>query len=319
MLLGGCSLMLETETKACKKSDDCGAPYECQEGLCLVKTGCTKDADCHALGSKHAETICLDNVCSMPQCDAPEECEGGDTPTFTCFEGRCQDPVWACLGEPDDRETTMETATFKVEVIGLAEGHIPDLKILACAAVDTQCQTPLRSPVITYKDRIVTVSGLPQDSAIHLRFEDSVHITTDFYSQRLVRDETVEEVIELIPANVIPQLGLALGVVIDPTKALINVLTMDCSEPPVPQAGIRLELSDKPEGSEIFYLTDGNIPDISLDATTSAGAAGAVNLESGKQITVKAVLGDRVISTFPVTPYANSMTYVNLYPRSYKP
>jgi hypothetical protein len=212
-----------------------------------------------------------------------------------------------------------QTATFKVEVIGLAEGHIPDLKIVACAALDTQCQMPLRSPVITYVDRMVTVTGLPQDSAIHLRFEDSVHVTTDFYSQRLARDETVEEVIELIPAHLIPALGAGLGVEVDPNKAMINVLTLDCSEPPQPRPGLRLELSDNPEGAAIFYLTDGNIPDTMLDATTVAGTAGAVNLESGKQITIKAVLGDRVISSFRVTPYANHMTYVNLYPRVYKP
>jgi hypothetical protein len=320
LLLGGCSFTLKADKKACKKNDDCGVPLECRAGLCLAKSDCSEDADCRALGSKYANTICVESTCGMPECIDPEECEG-DTPSFTCLEGRCQDPVWGCIGEPDDREITTPTATFKVQVVGLiSKAALPDLKIEACASVDTLCQSPLREPVITYENQIVTVTGLPQNSSIHLKFEASEHITTDFYSQRLVRNETVEEIIELVPTVLFGALGASLGVDVDiENNASINVLTVDCSEPPVPQAGIRLTLSDTLETTEIYYVTDGNLPDTKLDSTTVAGAAGAVNLQAGKQITIKALLGDRVISSFPVTPYANRMTYVNLYPRLYKP
>ena len=321
MLLGGCSLTLNTDKKACKKNDDCGVPLECREGLCLAKTDCKADAECKALGSKYQSLICVDSTCGPPECEGPDECQGGDTPNYTCAEGRCQDPVWGCLGQPDNREIMGPTATFKVKVVGLInETALPDLKVEACAAVDTLCQAPLREPVITYKDTIVTVTGLPQNSSVHLKFEAADHITTDFYSQRLVRNETVEEIIELVPTVLFGALGASLGVDVDvENKASINVLMVDCSEPPVPQPGVRLEISNKLPETEIYYVSAGNTPDITLDRTTIAGAAGAVNLEAGKQIIIKAVLGDRVLSSFPVTPYANRMTYVNLYPRLYKP
>ena len=70
------------------------------------------------------------------------------------------------LGQPDDREIKGPTATFKVKVVGLInEAALPDLKVQACAAVDTLCQSPLREPVITYKDAIVTVAGLQQNAS----------------------------------------------------------------------------------------------------------------------------------------------------------
>jgi hypothetical protein len=317
LLLGGCSLTLKADQKACKKNDDCGVPLECRQGLCLAKTDCKADAECQSLGSKYASSICVDSTCSLPQCEGADECQGGDTPNYTCVQGRCQDPVWGCLGQPDNRVIMGETATFKVRVVSLiSEAALPDLKIEACAAVDTLCQAPLREPVITYKDALVTVAGLPQDTPIHLKFEAADHITTDFYSQRLVRNETVEEIIELVPTVLFGALGASLGVDVDvENKASINVLTLDCNEEPQP--GIQLLISDTLDTTEIYYVNAGNTPDTKLDRTTVAGAAGAVNLAPGKQITVKVVLGERVISSFPVTPYANRMTYVDLYPRSY--
>jgi len=322
LLLTGCSLVLKSETnkKACKKNDDCGAPLECHAGLCLP-ADCTKDDECKALGKNSENLICEDQVCGPPECKKPSECAAGDTPTVTCYQGRCQDPIWGCLGQPDDREIMGATSTFKVKIVGLiTKEALPDLKVQVCAAVDTLCQSPLKEPDVTYVGGIVTVKGLPQNAPIHLVLTADTYITTDFYSQRLVRNETVEEIIELVPEVLFGALGSSLGVDVDVEHtASINALMVDCGDPPLPQAGLRLTLSDMPPKSAIYYVSAGNTPDTMLDRTTVAGAAGAVNLTPGKQITIKFLLNDRVMSSFPVTPYANHMTYVNLYPRQYKP
>ena len=123
---------------------------------------------------------------------------------------------------------------------------------------------------------------------------------------------------QLLPSYLFGSLTASLGLTTDlETTAVFSTLFVDCQVPAEPGAGITLKIDDKPEDVTIYYVRDGNQPTVDLDKTTVIGAAGAVNVPSGRQITLKGYIGDQLISSFAITPYAKHFTYVTMYPRVY--
>jgi hypothetical protein len=326
--LGGAYATTFCEQGACYPAECGTADLQCEEDLvcdtarnhCTAPSGatCNTHGDCDRYAGL---PVCRDGACQGAECEKAEDCTSA-SPTVTCEGGRCQDPIWGCAGEPDERAAPMsKTATFKVEIVDLLQRmRIPDLAISLCSSVDTLCQTPLREPDIVYDEAgLVTITGLPQNSPVHLKLEAEGYITSDFYVQRLVRDVTEEpQGIQLLPTALYGALSSALGVEADlQNKATFSALFLDCQSTARPGAGVSLTVDDKPEDVHIYYVRDGNQPDVSLDKTTVIGAAGAVNVPSGRQITLKGYVGDTLITSYAITPYANRMTYVTLYPRVY--
>jgi hypothetical protein len=330
---GGAHLLTFCEQGSCYGAE-CSATAKCEDDLvCNIERGqcvapaaasCTDHESCERFAD---HPVCRDNVCDVAECTKTSECEGaGSSPTLECVNGRCDDLIWGCAGEPDERPAPMSaSATFKISIVDLLERkRIDDLKISLCSSLDTQCLTPLNEPEISYDDKgLVTITGLAQNSPIHLKIEAESFITSDLYIQRLARDVTLEaNGIQLLPTVLYDQLAFALGVPADlETKATFSALFVDCQEPAKPAAGVTLKIDDQP-GVDLtdvhyYYVRDGNQPDVNLDKTTVIGAAGAVNVPSGVQITLKGYVGETMVSSYAITPYANRMTYVTMYPRVY--
>jgi hypothetical protein len=330
---GGPYLSTFCEEDGCHAAE-CSATAKCDDDLvCDTDRGqCVAPAAAtctdHEACKRYAEhPVCRDNVCDLAECKKTSECEGADSsPTLECVDGRCDDLIWGCAGEPDERPAPMSaTATFKMTILDLLQRKpVEGIQISLCSSLDTMCQTPLNEPEITYDAKgLVTITGLAQNSPIHLKIDAEGFITSDLYIQRLVRDVTVESNgIQLLPTFLYDSLAGSLMVEADlETKATFSALFVDCQEPAKPAAGVTLKIDDKP-GLDLadvhyYYVRDGNQPDTNLDKTTVIGAAGAVNVPSGVQITLKGYVGDTVVSSYAITPYAKRMTYVTMYPRVY--
>ena len=280
LAVGGCSAILDTEKKQCKKDTDCGvkdgkALYTCEKNFCTA-TACTTDAECQMLEGY----ICEQQVCAPPLCTGDEQCAMG----LACQSGRCDDPILGCYDSTPP--TWSEEPAVLILPVFQFFGDLPvrDLSVTVCDRLDVNCANPLPTPPIEheYVGTELTIRGLTngQRYIVRLSGKDDKGedlFPTDFIMARPVVGTTREvNSVELTPSFRPSFLaGTAGDVQYDPKSAIFVAQVFGCDGKPL--AGVSA-LDSRGSGT-LFYLT-GQGADANLTETDETGQVGFINLDT---------------------------------------
>ena len=337
-LLAGCSAINETDEKQCGSDLECVTRFgndvavSCVANYC-VRPACTSDDQCTARGERYRSSICgADGHCASAEsataaCTVMADCKS-PSPTMECNNGRCEDKVWGCRGQPDERPPIMNaTATLQSKVYDLAT-RMPVVGLTAKACLlptfDPECARPLPGTASSY-DRStgqLTVTGIPQETPIRLKLDFPMEtglIPLDQYSTRTVHDVTTVPLLSTIPINVAPSLIALLDPprVLDPANTSVSAVVVDCQNAAATGVEIRVSDSDKVPGTEVLYFgADGQVAP-TAKATVGFGRALIINVKPSKLITVQTWVGDLMLNEYRVIAMPRRSTTVHFYPRVY--
>lgn len=332
VLASGCSLTLDSERHQCDEPADCGeifnapaAAYTCVDNLCQTYRECTDNAGCMNTPGKN---ICSNNKCVA--CTEKAQCVNANTSTsMDCVSNECEDAVWGCLNEPDNRPpATQPSATFTIMAKDpLADTTKPNpypagLTAVLCKAptVDPACVMPLGGTTPSYDmtTGILTLANVPHDTTnVHLRFSGpgQTYLPVEYYTNRAARDAMTVEDVNFIPASVFATI-MDGEKKVDPSKASINIRIHDCKGDPAP--GVTLTSSVTPADLLHSYV-EGRAPRFDLQETKAAGIAGLFNATPSTNTTltlsINAFTPPRT-KTYQISPVGNAVTVIDFYPRN---
>lgn len=337
LLTSGCSVINDAGEVQCTRDDQCAARFasdvgvSCVENFC-VRPACTADDQCRRRGERYTGSVCApDGYCAAQEavsaaCATKADC--GESPTAECVAGRCEDKIWGCRGQPDERPPIMmPSATLQTTVYDLGT-RMPVGAITAKACLlptfDPECLRPLPGTASTY-DRAtgkLTVTGLPQETPIRLKLDFPVEsglIPLDQYSTRTAHDVTNVPLLTTIPGQVAPSLvaGLDPPRVLVPNNASIQAVVVDCRNEAAIGAEVRVVEADRIEGTEVLYFgADGQVAPRAT-ATEGFGSALIINVKPTTLITVQVWVGTMRINEYRVFAFPRRSTAVHFFPRNY--
>jgi hypothetical protein len=336
LVLGACSVVLDTEKKQCSSDSQCADPYTCEtkSGLC-VRPKCTGDGDCR-------NGICEKTLCEQKQCTMSGDCEDGQAcdPTGRCVDaecknndecgplatakcqgGMCVDELWGCRDENDERpEPTMPKATYVLKVYEFPGGApVDDLMVKVCASVDAMCANPLADPTVAIDaEGVVTIGNLPQNTFIHLLLSGPTVYTTHFYSQRPVRDVGGEVIdLGLVQQGLLDLASVPSGKPVDTeNNGTLLARVFNCKGEG--GEGVSFAVSEVGPATEVFYSENDYQPNPDLQATSASGVFAVANMKPGSSIRVTGTVDGQDVTAQTVTAYPQVVTVVNFYPRNYR-
>lgn len=339
LLLTGCSLINDSGEQQCTVNTDCFARFgkndlaiSCVNNYC-DRAPCNTDDDCkNRDGDIYASSICgADKFCIAPTtaaCTTVADCES-ESPTMQCVQGRCEDKVWGCRDQLDDRATAMlPTASFQGRVYDLITRQpVPNLTAKACLlpTFDPDCATPLASTNSTYElaTGTLTVSGLPQDTPVRLKLDfppELQLVPIDLYSTRTPRDLTRFALVTTMPTALVPQLTQAIDPrpVVDPANASISAIVLDCENQPAKGVTLVIPETDRLPGTQVVYFGADGQPAPQATGTDAFGSALILNVKPRKLITLQAKVGNMLVKEYRVMGIPDRSTVVHFFPRLYR-
>jgi len=289
------------------------------ESLCLslamtLAWGCGEDVEKATPGG------------TADKCNIAADCVArGGSASSVCNAGVCEDPVWGCIGEADDRPAAGATATFRVGLNDLTAPFQGTVGARACNATseDPLCAQPIPGTTASYdpSQGLITVNGLPADKRFRLAVEPSgAFMPIDFYPQRTPRGETVEKIaLSTLSTSLLQTLGSSYNppIVPDPQTTHVMALVLDCEGELASGVTLELEEGSRSPDTRIMYLGSNTLPDPTLMQTSAIGSAVAINVPVGQPIRVKARLGTKDLQSSEVYGVAGHLTAVTFYPRKY--
>lgn len=373
-LVGACSLLTDSSTSQCTTTTNCtdvfgpNAPYVCDvESAYCVRPPCEVDGDCRARGGNFSTSICgadklcteaectindhcgdfavcntATNRCAQRQCQVLADCQlANPSPTVQCVGGVCVDEVWGCLGEGDDRTSTLPTATVKISLLELFS-HAPlGGTVTPCLlpqfdpAPNPGC-TPVLGAVTTFENGMVTISNLAQGQPIRIHYEpvpapyESLIMPTDIYSQKVPRDVTE------YPAALIPYVAVvqALSGAFDPPvpipldSAGATLDFFDCRGMKAKDVFLRpFAESDRLPDTRITYFGEGGLPDPTATETDESGHASIINMKKDITVTLKVDIRGTpsgstprtlVMTEYPMMLFGSRMGTIEIHARKYR-
>ncbi|MET0342396.1 MAG: hypothetical protein ABW252_15435 [Polyangiales bacterium] len=338
LLTTGCSVINEAEDLQCTGDDECVARFasdvgvSCVQNFC-VRPACTADTQCRQRGERYQGSVCApDGYCAAAEavsaaCVTKADCNS-PSPTMECVGGRCEDKIWGCRGQPDERPPIMHaTATLQTTVYDLGT-RMPVGAITAKACLlptfDLGCDRPLLGTASTYDRNTgqLTVTGLPQETPFRLKLDfppDSGLIPLDQYATRTAHDITVMPLLTTIPASIAPSLIAAVDPprVLGPNNASIAAVVVDCRNEPAIGAEVRVVEQDRIEGTEVLYFgADGQVAPRAT-STVGYGSALIINVKPTTLLTVQVWVGAMLINEHRVYAFPRRSTAVHFFPRNY--
>ena len=338
LLLTACSVINDSTEVQCRTNDDCATrfsgvadvmAYSCVESFC-VRPFCTTDAECRGRGDRYVGSVCGgDSLCASPataSCRTVEDC-GGQSPTMQCIEGRCEDKVWGCRGELDNRPEAVErTATVQIRVYNLlTRMPVPSVSGRACnlPTFDPDCNQPLvSSGSYNPQDGTLTLAGLPQDTPIRVKldFPGTDFIGIDHYATRTPRDVTHLGLVTTMPRSLVPMVTSVLDPprVIDPALGSISVVVRDCAGQAASGVQVRMMEQDKVNGTEIIYFGSDGQPAPNASGTQAFGTALIINAKPGKILTLQSFLSGQMLNEYRAMAFPGRSTEISFFPRVYR-
>jgi hypothetical protein len=194
---------------------------------------------------------------------------------------------WACLAEESPPSPTVPVdrnrpLTYRASYLDLGTREAPpNLRVRACGIADPVCSAPLTSFVTADSNGIIE---LP----LFHGFAGYVEVTSDvtvpllafFASTLTANTSTIFE--EPVPRTLVQPsalVGLAdvNGIDIDPTAGYIGIFSLNCSG----RLTENVEFSMANQGQAVRFYFANNFPTIALEATTTDGVGGFVNVPGG--------------------------------------
>lgn len=250
-------------------------------------------------------------------CVVNGDCDG---PTAQCVSNVCQDPSWGCLTEVDNRPAAVQAAaTLTVKVTNAVTMQpLPMMTVHPCldVAVDPTCAAAYPNASSTYDaaSGTVTITGLQNGFPIHVEFLSGAagdFMPLHYYSNRAARDwETVAD-LAMVPPTILSMLPTP--VPFDVKKGLFTVRIHDCQG--MPGAGLTVSMLNPPSDLITTYLSEAGAPRFDLTATTSAGAAGFLNVTPGSLTTIVVNISRTKTLRYQLAPIGGATSTIDLYPR----
>lgn len=298
----------------CSSDDDChdGNVFGFCEASVCQPAACTATEECVARGSQLAETVCVNQLCAMPQCMEDGECGMGTI----CVGGACVDEEetrWGCV---DDRATEGmvdgTTVTYRTLVKVLngtnSEPAGQDLDVFACQTpLCDNAAGPFKPDEEGWVDVVVNrgFQGL-------LRMTNDTSLPTLLDIKTPVNEDQETDIVRLLNSGLVGALAGLSGTTAElDTKGMVLVQVRDCIDGRA--EGIVVTTSGTDRGETIFYVDGSNLPANSATATDAAGVAGVVNLEPGlPRVNLIREVTSQLLLDFTVTIQAGTVTYVRI-------
>lgn len=375
LVLAGCTSIVEEDRKQCTVTADCAglfgtdAPYVCEANFCVRPT-CTSDTTCTDLG--FANSVCSGdgrcsagctaddqcgsgNVCVLAtrrcktrECTTNDECKArlSNSSTAVCNAGTCEDPVWGCIGERDNRPAaTLPTATLHIPFVkaNLDGTREPVLgtRVIPCpdpaVSVGVPCETESQglTGITTSQDPttgLITLRGIRQGTFLRVRLippvtEENLS-PVDYYTQMTIRDEMTVPMVVTIrdaylraagpsynpPVQIRADLGGMWGVV------------FDCQGNPAAGATVEIGAGYSRNGQDttpisptvVTYFSNGVPSPYVATATDGSGLFSIINTETSfvTPLSVYAPHG-RKASSMQIKFAPSCITTVHFHPREY--
>jgi len=376
LLLGGCTAIVESNKNQCESDDDCtklfggDAPVQCVANYCVGAACDTTsspegfgvtvgDAYCKGLGFPNSicgitgqcqpgcveDSQCGDNGvcwagrnrCRERECTTAPNCNSS-SPSMQCNSGICEDRVWGCIGQRDNRPAaTMPTATMRVPLVDAIPPNAPVLGAKATACPDksldsTDCANPLpgtkaeQDPVTG----VITVTGLPQNVYFRLKIEPpagSDYRPVDFYTQMRARDVMTTPPVTTVTGSylALAQASYGEGYVIRPDYGGLFAIAFGCDGAPaegltldIEQQGLVLA-SEQPNSFTLINYFENRLPSPykAEKRTDSSGLISVVNARVDRYVPIKTSAYGQPISTTQMRFLPTRVTVMHLYPRDY--
>jgi hypothetical protein len=338
LALAGCSVINDSTVTQCKTNEDCVGRFggdlgvSCVDTFC-VQPACTADAQCKGRGDRYGASICDTSGLCMASASVGAACAkvadcNSLSPTMECNAGRCEDKIWGCAGQPDERPPAVQpTATLEARVLDFSTRMpVPELTASACLlpSFDPDCTRPLPGTSSSYDLDAgqLRVSGVPQDTPVRLKIDfplDSGLIPLDQYSARTARDLTTLPTLATLPASASPSLTALLDPprVRDPNNASITAVVVNCQGEPARGVEFRVAEADRIPGTEVLYFgSDGQLAP-GATSTEAFGSALIINVKPAKLITLQTWAGKLLLNEYRVLGFAQRSTAVHFFPRVY--
>jgi hypothetical protein len=338
LLFMGCSVINDTTITQCKSNDDCALRFGSDIGVSCVDTFCvqpvcTSDEQCRQRGDRYASSVCgINGYCTTAAaagaaCTTAADCNSL-SPTIACVDGTCEDKIWGCVGQPDERPPiTQATATLQGNVIDLSTRKpVPALSASACLlpTFDPECTRPLPGTLASYDvdAGLLSLTGVPQDTQVRVKIEfpgDSGLVPLDQYSARTAHDVTKLPTLVTIPSALSPGLTALLDPprIRDPANASITAAVVNCLGEAAVGVQIRVPEADRIDGTEVFYFGEDAQIAPAATSTQAFGSALIINVKPGKLVTLQTWAGDLMLNQYRVIGYPRRSTAVHFFPRTY--
>jgi hypothetical protein len=283
--LSGCSLLVKTHERQCKKDADCVAAN---------------------LGS-----LCVDEVCSEPdECEGPACTMANAAVNESCVSSEIAEH-WHCAG--DDQTIKSSSVRFAFHIVDFLSRKPPkQIVVNACRTNDVACADPAGTFIDT-------------DGTGHAQFDlpsgffgffevHSEALTTLLYVAKPIVKNTSDRDLPVLSAQAVQLTAGVTGITIDPTKGLAILEALDCSE--TPAGGVQFNASA--ETSDQFYLVD-QVPSreatvTAYDELNNSANGGFANLAPGF-VTFRARLGvdGLELGLFNAQIRANTVTFIDMH------
>jgi hypothetical protein len=235
----------------------------CSLLLTTQEDQCTRDADCQALGSAFAGTVCVDKTCQKP---APPP-----------------DPTWGCIGHVAAPEGgAMVSLTVVLDdliTMNPAQGVTASL----CSKYDPPCNMPLEKGLAPDAMGRITVT-IASDFEGYLQVEGGMYRPTLVFLDQVATPKN--EQVLLVSPGAESVLAAQAQVPIDMDAGLVLVRTANCQSEP--QAGVSVTISPSDAETRFYVIDNGLSP--SATQTDTSGNCGFVNVDPGTP-TLTATLG----------------------------
>jgi len=270
LVLSSCSVLIDVESKQCATDDDCVA-----------------------LGAAFAGSVCEHNLCVKPSDTA-----GG--------EAGASDPLVCTPTEPSG-EPLVKYTFAPVFAPGAEPPDAKPFTVKACGQLDIECEHPVFGPVDV-------TAGEPQDFEVKPGFQGFFEITNPdtidglLFLGRPVNEDTLGWSPTLPTPQVVNQLALATGEMIDPELGFILSTARDCAGSPL--EGVTYTNS---KGGLGYYFVM-NLPNTELTATGPQGAAGFANVPISTTVLSGEHVSGKKLGPVSLRVKPNTLSFAELWP-----
>jgi len=258
-------------------------------------------------------------------CRVASDC-ASKSPTVQCNAGICEDRLWGCIKQPDDRPAaTMQTATLKVGFADYANQPVTTpAAARACPLTgDAACTQPLAGATAVYTPGTgFVVTGVAQNQPFRLKVDPPTNpkdfLGIDFYSQRPARDVTEEKApLSVFTEGLVTGLSAAFGLPVRADAGMLLVVYHDCEGNWPDGVVASIPAGDAAADSRFIYFTTENLPDVNRTETSLAGFVVGINLPTNKPLAVSSKARGMALPDYTVTLLPGRLTIVHAYPRTY--
>jgi hypothetical protein len=257
------------------------------------------------------------------QCSTTQDCvnRGPAFARSVCSDALCvQDPVWGCVGSvvwpspppmPSPEKVTVKLALSNL----LTKAVVPGATARVCGKLDSKCDSPLQSDIISDESGILTVVvDKFFDGYLEIRYQVPplfMAETMYFFNPPVEKDRMIP-FIPLVPFEAIEVFADVLGMMPKLDRGTVIGLSSDCSGNGA--EGIELLVDASDEFTKGFYMVQG-FPSLNATKTDSSGQGGIANVVSGARfVSGRRTDTGEVIGTVSVQVRPLWITYTSMLP-----